>query len=348
MRSRVAPPRRARVRRPASPGRRPSAAASTVGNQPAPTAARSAGAVGRALGRADRRDLGLEDVGEDLAPERARVPPPEARIWPGARHPGRDHQVEPVAQAEGHALEDRPGEVAPVVAERSGRRTRRGPAGPGAGCARRSGRAGTAGRRCRPGRRRPPSTSSPNVDARAPARRGTSAGCRRPRASPTSGASARARRGRRRGPGRAGSTSGAVGRGEDDARRARATAPPRPARRPRRRPRWPPGRRRRRRPACRRAARSPRRPRAVTAPVTSGPSNVGGSQAGSIRSASSTSADQSRAARSNSSVPGAVGLVERVVAGQPEPDVVLGQQDVGDPRPRPPARGRGPRRASAR
>ena len=42
---------------------------------------------------------------------------------------------------------------------------------------------------------------------------------------------------------------------------------------------------------------------AVTAPVTSGPSWVGGIQARSIPSAASTSADQSRAARSNSIVP---------------------------------------------
>ena len=42
---------------------------------------------------------------------------------------------------------------------------------------------------------------------------------------------------------------------------------------------------------------------AVSVPVTSGPSNVGGIQAGSMRSASSTSPDQSRAARSKSIVP---------------------------------------------
>ena len=40
-----------------------------------------------------------------------------------------------------------------------------------------------------------------------------------------------------------------------------------------------------------------------TAPVTSGPSNVGGIQPGSIPSASSISGDQSRAARSNRIVP---------------------------------------------
>ena len=72
---------------------------------------------------------------------------------------------------------------------------------------------------------------------------------------------------------------------------------------------------------------------AVIAPVTSGPSKVGGSQAAGISSAASTSADQSRAARSNRMVPGAVGLVEGVVAGQPQAQVVLGQEDVGRPGP---------------
>ena len=42
---------------------------------------------------------------------------------------------------------------------------------------------------------------------------------------------------------------------------------------------------------------------AVTLPVTTGPSNVGGIQAGSIPSAARTSGDHSRAARSNRSVP---------------------------------------------
>ena len=96
--------------------------------------------------------------------------------------------------------------------------------------------------------------------------------------------------------------------------------------------RSPPGRRRRPRPA------SPPEPgrrgrRADTTPVTSGPSNVGGSQAGSIRErledlrrpVPRRQVEQQRARP--------VGLVERVLAGQPEPDVVLRQQDVGDPRP---------------
>ena len=52
-------------------------------------------------------------------------------------------------------------------------------------------------------------------------------------------------------------------------------------------------------------ARSPVAAAAVapTVPVTTGPSNVGGSQAGSIRSAATTSGDQSRAARSKRIVP---------------------------------------------
>ena len=42
---------------------------------------------------------------------------------------------------------------------------------------------------------------------------------------------------------------------------------------------------------------------AVTVPVTSGPSNVGGIQAGSIAERGEDLGDQSRAARSNSIVP---------------------------------------------
>ena len=85
--------------------------------------------------------------------------------------------------------------------------------------------------------------------------------------------------------------------------------------------------------ACRRAAPSPRRPPRSTVPVTAGPSNVGGSQRRVDpervddlgRPVARGEVEQDRA--------GAVGLVERVLAGQAEPDVVLRQQDVGDPRP---------------
>ena len=218
------------------------------------------------------------------------------------------------------------------MARASGRRTRRGRAGRDAGCARRTGRAGTAARRCRPGPRAASSTSSPNAHARRERVAEPAQAARRPRASPTSCASGRAPRGRRRGPGPPARTAG-VGRREDDARRARATAPRARARRRRRRPRWPPGRRRPPRPASRRAGRSPRpRPR-TTAPVTAGPSNVGGIHAGSMPSAvehlrrpvARGEVEQQRA--------GAIGLVHRVLAGQPEPHVVLGQQHVGDARP---------------
>ena len=50
-------------------------------------------------------------------------------------------------------------------------------------------------------------------------------------------------------------------------------------------------------------------------------------------SASRTSGDQSRAARSKQQRPGAVRLVERVVVGQAEAHVVLGQQHVRDAAP---------------
>ena len=92
--------------------------ASTLGNQPAPTAASSAGAVGRALGRVDGRDLRAEDVGQDLAPERAGRAAARGADLVGRGHPGRDHEVESVAQPEGDALEHRPRQVAPIVAER--------------------------------------------------------------------------------------------------------------------------------------------------------------------------------------------------------------------------------------
>ena len=45
------------------------------------------------------------------------MPPPDARICDGGGMPGRDHQVEPVAQPEGDSLEHGPGQVAPIVAE---------------------------------------------------------------------------------------------------------------------------------------------------------------------------------------------------------------------------------------
>ena len=154
------------------------------------------------------------------------VPPPEARIWARRRHPGLDHEVQPVAQAERHALEDRPRQVAPVVGEgqaderaareRIGvRRALAGevgeeeePVAPGAAPRR---RADQVVEGARPGARRP----------------GTSAGCRRPTASPTSCASGPARRGRRRGPGRAPRT--AAGR---SSRRRPRTSPARGRRRP--------------------------------------------------------------------------------------------------------------------
>ena len=45
------------------------------------------------------------------------MPPPDARIWVGRGHAGLDHQVQPVAEAEGDALEHRPGHVPPIVPE---------------------------------------------------------------------------------------------------------------------------------------------------------------------------------------------------------------------------------------
>ena len=117
------------------------------------------------------------------------VPPPDARIWAGAGMPGGDHQVEAVAQAERDALEHRPGQVAPVVAERQpDERAARQRVGV------RAALAGEVGQEQQPvaagGRRSPAAADEVAERARpARARRGTSAGCPRPRASPTSGAS---------------------------------------------------------------------------------------------------------------------------------------------------------------
>ena len=71
----------------------------------------------------------------------------------------------------------------------------------------------------------------------------------------------------------------------------------------------------------------------MTVPVTSGPSNVGGSQAGGIaervhdlrRPVARGEVEQDRARP--------VGLVQGVLAGQAQPQVVLGQEDVRGARP---------------
>ena len=185
-----------------------SAAASTVANQPAPTAARSAGAVGRALGRLDRRDLGAEDVGEDLAPERARGPAARRadlrrRAASRPRSSGRGRRA-----ARRRRPRAPPGSGGAGRGRGSARRTRRARAGPGCGL-RSPVRYGRKNRPSLPG-----GTAAAVVDEvaerrrPAPACRGTSAGCPPPTASPTSCASGRARRGRTRGRGRAGSWNG--------------------------------------------------------------------------------------------------------------------------------------------
>jgi hypothetical protein len=76
-------------------------ASPTVGNQPAPT----------------DRDLRVEDIGEDLAPQPAHGASTRGADLGRRRHAGLDHQVQAVAQAEGDPLEHGPGHVAPVVGE---------------------------------------------------------------------------------------------------------------------------------------------------------------------------------------------------------------------------------------
>ena len=231
------------------------------------------------------------------------MPPPEARTWVGARHPRREHLVEAVAQAERHALQHRPRQVAAVVAhgqadERAARQR-----DPGGGSARRSGRAGTAARRCPPAPPRParpaPRSPSPGASASRNQRRLPAADsitvirCHRSGHGVAEGVDLAARVAQRR-----------VGRGEDHARRPerqRDDARRRPPRRPTR---------------VRRlvaAARHDRR--AVAQPRRRG--GLGRHRArhlgtlerrrqpapGRSAAPSTTSADQSRAARSNRSVP---------------------------------------------
>ena len=108
----------------------------------------------------------------------------------GAGMPGADHQVEPVAQPEGDALEDGARQVAPVVGERQAdERAARQRIRVRAALAAEVGKEPqpVAARRAR---RRPVGDELVERARRARACRGTSAGCRPPRASPTSGASA--------------------------------------------------------------------------------------------------------------------------------------------------------------
>ena len=250
----------------------------------------------------DGRDLRVEDVREDLAPERAgRAAAGRPDLARGG-DAGIDHQVQPVPQPERHALEDGPGEVRPLVADRqpderaAGQRIRVGAAL--AGEVGEEQQAVAAGRRRPPPRRPAPRTPTPGASASRNQRRLPAADsitdimCQR---SGTAWQKAWTRP--------AGSTSGAFvaanvtpdvpSESVDDAlvdrpgrRRAFAAWSPPPA-------------------TTGVPARSPvaAAAAALIAPVTSGPSNVGGSQAGSIPSASRISGDQSRAARSNRIVP---------------------------------------------
>ena len=260
------------------------------------------------------------------------MPPPEARICVGAGMPGCDHQVQPVPQPEGDAFQHGPRQVPLGRASASARRRRRAPAGRGAGSARRRDRAGTAGRRCRPARSRPPPRDRRTRPPGLP-RRGTSAGCRPPTASPTSCASD---------PGTAwqnawtrppGSTTGADVAAKTTPGRAERQATSRPSRPHRSRRRSPPDRRRPRPPAFPRGGPSPRpRPRSPR-PVTCGPSSDRGSHAASIPSASVISVGPVAGREVEEDRPRPVGLVHGVFAGEPQANVVLRQQHVRDPRP---------------
>ena len=123
-----------------------------------------------------------------------------------------------------------------------------------------------------------------------------------------------------------------VGGREHDPRRPQRQRHDRLRRPPRRRRRLRPGRRRRRPPGSRAAARLPR-PRGVHDPGDRG-ALVGWREPRRVdpqldhdlgRPIARREVEQQR--------PGPVGLVDRVVPRQPEPDEVLGQEQVSDPRP---------------
>ena len=235
-------------------------------------------AVGRALGRLDRRDLGSEDVGQDLAPERAggpaagrpdlaRAPACRPRSSGRARRAGRTPRPR---APHGSGAADRGRRSGPTNAPRAS----------GSGCGLRS--PVRYGRKNRPSL--PAGTSAAGVDEVAEVL------ARRQRVAEPAQAAGRREHHRHEVP----ATGHGVAERMDPAvrlvraadpwrRRPRPTSPARgpSSRATRRRPRrrWRPGRRRRRRPACRPGARSRRPPPAVTVPVTAGPSNVGGSQA---------------------------------------------------------------------
>ena len=178
----------------------------------------------------------------------------------------------------------------------------------------------------------PPARRARRTRRPARAHRGTSAGCPPRTASPTSGASARAPRGRTRGRGPAGRTNGAsvVAKTTPDVPSDSATVPGATAPTPTAFAAWSPP------PAT--TGVPARRPVAaaassVTAPVTSRPlerrRQPGPRDLERVehlgRPVARGEVEQERS--------GAVGLVERVLAGQPEAHVVLGEQDVGDAAP---------------
>ena len=219
--------------------------------------------------------------------------------------PGREHEIETVAQTERDAFDDRPGEMAPIVREgqpderAAGERVRVRAALPGqvrqeeqAVAAAALGTVAAA-RRGSPKSARPGASASRNQRRLPAAESMTDIMCQRP-GTAWQKAWTRAVRARR-----------AAGPSPRRRRpRSRARAPSRPGRRRRPRPRSPPGRRRRPRRASRPGARSPSAAAAVD-------------RAGHLRALErrrhprrvdaaarrAISGDQSRAARSNRIVP---------------------------------------------
>ncbi len=79
---------------------------------------KQARAVGRSLGRGHGRDLRAQHIGQDLAPQRAGNSAARCPDLRRRRDPGRDHQIEAVAEAECNALENGARHVPPVVVHR--------------------------------------------------------------------------------------------------------------------------------------------------------------------------------------------------------------------------------------
>ena len=292
------------LRAPARSARRPRAtSAKTPARTPASSAAPNAEPASHSV-----RSSGRPSTEATISSQRAlREPPPEIRPTSGL-DAELAQELERVPQPVGDALQHRAGERPAVVPQLEARRRRRARPDRRAACARRRGTARTGGLRCRPASARPPRVERCRLGpehARAatanepPPESITPIACQVP-GTAWQKVCTRA------------SASGAYA-GSTAKTTPRSRAPPTPARAGR----------------CRRRARRQpgRRP-----PPSSVDSSAGGSHSRGISSASHTSSDQRRRADVEEQRPRGVRDVGRVLAGQPEVDVVLRQQHPPDAR----------------